>query len=96
MTSLCDNRAVVAIVNSGQSIMDRVRHLMRSLTFFLARWRVSLSFTYLPGVENGAADALSRNNVSISEAGTNFLRCLVHGTPDWTDVDWISLFSRCS
>ena len=69
VTCLCDNTAVVAIVNSGRSRMDRVMHLMRSLTFFLARWGVSLSCTYLPGVDNGAADALSRNNVS--EAGTD-------------------------
>ena len=65
VTCLCDNTAVVAIVNLGRSRMDRVMHLMRSLTFFLARWGVSLSCTYLPGVENGAADALSWNNVSL-------------------------------
>jgi len=37
-----DNAAVVAIVNSGRSKMDRVKHLMRCLSFFLAKWGVSL------------------------------------------------------
>ena len=55
VTCLCDNTAVVAIMNSGWSRMDRVMHLMRSLTFFFARLGVLLSCTYLPGVENGAA-----------------------------------------
>ena len=105
VTCLCDNTAVVAIVNSGRSRMDRVMHLMRSLTFFLARWGVSLSCTYLPGVENGAADALSRNNLSLFQRLVPtarkehtvlpgpLLRCLVHETPNWMDVIWISLFS---
>ena len=38
----CDNAAVVAIVNSGRSKMDRVMHLMRCLSFFLTRWGVAL------------------------------------------------------
>ena len=38
----CDNAAVVSIVNSGRSKVDRAMHLMRCLSFFLARWDVSL------------------------------------------------------
>ena len=34
---MCDNTAVVAIVNSGRSRIDRAMHLMRCLSFFLAR-----------------------------------------------------------
>ena len=34
----CDNAAVVTIVNSGRSKMDRAKHLMRCLSFFLAWW----------------------------------------------------------
>ena len=33
----CDNAAVVSIVNSGRSKVDRAMHLMRCLSFFLAR-----------------------------------------------------------
>ncbi len=59
----CDNAAVVAIVNSGRSKMDRAMHLMRCLSFFLARWGVSLVCRHIPGTQNGAADALSRGDL---------------------------------
>ena len=58
----CDNAAVVAIVNLGRSRIDRAMHLMRCLSF-LARWEVSLICRHIPGVENGAADALSRDDL---------------------------------
>ncbi len=45
----CDNMAVVTIVNSGRSKMDRAMHLMRCLSVFLARWDVSLVFQHIPG-----------------------------------------------
>ena len=60
----CDNAAVVAIVNSGRSKVEVVMHLMRCLSFILARWEVSLVCSHIPGVQNGAADALSRNALS--------------------------------
>ena len=105
---MCDNTAMVAIVNSDRSRMDRAMHLMRCLSFFLARWGISLVCRHIPGVENGAADALSTNNLCSfqrlkPEAKTEpvrlpecLLQYLVEGTPDWTRVDWITLFSRCS
>ena len=39
---LCDNVAVVAIVNSGRSKVEWAMHLMKSLFFFLAHWDVAL------------------------------------------------------
>ena len=56
MTCRCDNAAVVAIVNSGRSKMDRAMHLMRYLSFFLAKWGVSLLCRHIPGTQNGAAE----------------------------------------
>ncbi len=44
----CDNMAVVAIVNSGRSRMDWAMHLMRCLSFFLARWDVTLVCQHIP------------------------------------------------
>ena len=107
-TVLClsDNAAVVAIVNSGQSKMDRAMHLMKCLSFFLARWGISLVCRHLPGFQNGAADALSRNALpsfqrlvphasSVPSAiPDNLLQCLALGMPDWTKVDWFALFDR--
>ena len=58
----CDNMAVVAILKSGSSKDERAMHLMRSLFFFLASYNVILLGKHIPGVENGGADALSRDN----------------------------------
>ena len=51
----CDNAAVVAIIRSGSSRDERVMHLMRSLAHF----NMQITAQHVPGVENGAADALS-------------------------------------
>ena len=72
--------------------MDRAMHLMRCLSFFLARWRVSIVCRHiLPGAQNGAADALSRDDLhsfqrlvpGASEVPTvipnGLLQCLVFG-----------------
>lgn len=61
---LCDNAAVVAIINSGRSKCDRAMRLMRCLFFFLAQYRITLQGEHIPGVDNGAADALSRDRLS--------------------------------
>ena len=68
----CDNAAVVAIVNSGRSKMDRAMHLMRYLSFFLARRRVAL---HIPGVLNGAADTLSMPYLPSSSCCQEQARC---------------------
>lgn len=60
---LCDNAAVVAIIKSGRSKVERAMHLIRSLFFFLAKFGVVLVGEHIPGIENGAADALSRDNL---------------------------------
>ena len=61
---LCDNAAVVAILRSGTSKNEQVMHLMRSLFFLAAANNISIVGEHIPEVENGAADALSRNNCS--------------------------------
>ena len=56
VTCWCDNAAVVALVNSGRSKIDRAMHLMRYLSFFLAKWGVSLLCRHILGTQNGAAE----------------------------------------
>ena len=102
--SRCNNSAVVAIINSGRCKIARAMHLMRCLSFFLARWEVTLVCRYIPGADNSTADALSRDCLSsfqrlVPDAmqeptpiPEDLLRCLVHDTPDWTKVDWVALF----
>ena len=55
VTCQSDNAAVVAIVNSGRSKMDRAMRLTRCLSF-LAKWGVSLLCRHSPGTQNGAAE----------------------------------------
>lgn len=108
VTCRCDNAAVVAIVNSGKSKVDRLMHLMRSLFFIIAKWNVVLECRHIPGVDNGAADALSRDNLPsfqrlVPEARREpamipepLLRALVWEQPDWTAVSWTTLFTGSS
>ena len=57
---LCDNMAVVHVINSG-ACRDRVlMKLLRELHFVSARHSFQIVARHLPGVENLVADALSR------------------------------------
>lgn len=99
----CDNAAVVAIVNSSRSRDERVMHLMRSLFFFQACFNVTLRGEHIPGVDNGAADALSRDDhmsflsqvPSAQRAPTQIpevlLQALVTQQQDWTSASWTGL-----
>ena len=62
---VCDNAAVVAIINSGRSKDKLAMHLLRCLFFFAAEFNFFLFAQHLPGKYNVAADALSMNNVSL-------------------------------
>ncbi len=104
----CDNAAVVAIINSGRSKHDLVMHLMRSLFFFTARGNVTLQAVHLPGRHNQAADAISRDNVSLffrqvpwashrpTPIPSELVAVLLHHQPDWTSPVWRSQFAIIS
>ena len=102
VTCQCDNVAVVAIVNSGKSKMDRLMHLLRNLFFIIAKWNVVLECRHIPGVDNGAADALSRDNLPSfqrlvrREPAMIPEPLLVWEQPDWTAVSWTTLFTGSS
>ena len=68
---VCNNAAVVAIINSGRSKDNRAMHLMRFLTFFLSYYGFILFAEHLPGKDNIAAGALSRNNFSLFHKHVN-------------------------
>ena len=71
MKCVCDNAAVVAIINSGRSKDSWAMHLICCLTFFLSHFNMILFAEHLPGKDNVAADALSRGNIHtfVSSAG---------------------------
>ena len=62
---VCDNAAVVAILKSGKSKDRLAMHLVRCLFFFSAHFNIFLVAQHLPGRENVAADALSRDNLPL-------------------------------
>ena len=102
---LCDNMAVVVVVNSGRAKDRILMHLLRSMFFIAAHWNIHMHATHLPGVENVAADALSRNNLSTflqavpgaADLPTPIPAALVDlviwEQPDWLSPRWAQLFS---
>ena len=60
---LCDNSAVVAVVNKGGAKDPTLSHLLRILAFVAAVLDLHITARHLPGIQNASADALSRNKV---------------------------------
>ena len=100
----CDNMAVVELLKSRTSQDQLLMHFLRCLSFYAAYFRFQFCTTHVPGVQNSAADALSRNNMllfhSIVPQGQQFLipsailDLLVHNRPGWGSQAWTSLFRR--
>ena len=61
----CDNEGVVIAVKGGYCKDPTLAHMLRCLFFLEARFDVLLSAKQVPGVENGAADSISRNNLPL-------------------------------
>lgn len=105
---LCDNAAVVAVINSGTSKCERIMQLMRSLFFFTASCNVFLTAKHIPGVENRAADALSRDDLPsffvqepkgqkvATPIPQELIEALVERPQDWTSQNWTRLLGTCS
>ena len=62
----CDNAAVVAVLNSGSSRDPELMHLLRCLSFFMAKFQFAVHASHVAGSKNVLADALSRNNLDQS------------------------------
>ena len=59
----CDNAAMVAIINQGNSKEPECMHLMRCLSFIAAQFSFNMVASHIKGTENDLADAISRNNL---------------------------------
>ena len=59
----CDNQAVVAAIKGGYCKDPAMAHMLRCLFFLEASFNISLSAVHVPGVDNGAADSVSRNQL---------------------------------
>ena len=60
----CDNMSLVGAIQKGNSKESVVMYLMHSLWFFVAFYDIDLVINHIAGVNNCAADMLSRNNMS--------------------------------
>ncbi len=97
---LCDNSAVVGIINSGASKNPEAMQLRRCLAFLAAKWQFHPIATHIKGTDNILADALSRDNVSLfrtlypqanaqpSAIPEEVLDLLYLCEPDWTSKSW--------
>lgn len=100
-----DNAAVVGIVRSGTSKNELAMHLVHCMSFFTARFQLRVVAAHIPGSKNVAADALSRNRLSVFRLQVPNARpeatmvpqelwdMLVTRRPDWTSQTWSEQFS---
>ena len=99
----CNNEAVVAIINKGDS-REECMHLMRCLAFFRAKFNFTLYAQHIKGSLNDLADALSRDRLHYFMA--NYPQAQVQPTalppelldltiirkPDWMSSTWTELW----
>lgn len=97
-----DNMAVVQVLRSRTSRDNIIMHLLRCLSFYAAFFQFNVVTDHIPGVQNIAADAISRDNIplflsltpqcpqcSIPKAVTDLL---VEQQPNWGSANWTKLF----
>ena len=105
---LCDNEAVVGIVNKGTSRDSEVMHLVRCQAFFTAKYQFYLVASHIHGFSNVRADALSRINHSLFQVlhrQASPLLSAIPGSvfdlvflakPDWNSLHWMRLWTSIS
>ena len=95
----------MTIVNSGSTKNTQAMQLRRCLAYLMAMNQFSIRASHIQGTLNIAADALSRNDVllfrgcypqaqqqgSLIPAG--LLDTLLLREPDWTQKDWMELWT---
>ncbi len=91
VTCHCDNKGVVAVINSGYSPVPQIMHIQRSLLFIRAHYQVNVWAVHVPGRKNSIADAISRKP-NPSRIPPDLLSLLVERQPDWTSWAWVQSF----
>ena len=97
-----DNMAVVATINSKTARVPLLMHLLRCFSFYSSYFRFHYSCVHVPGVLNAAADALSRNNLTLFSSlvpqapqftiPPSLFKLLIATRPDWGSPAWTQLF----
>ena len=101
----CDNMAVVEVLNRQAAKEPLMCHQLRTLFYLAARFDFDVTARHTPGVSNVAADAISRNNISLflsqvpraSLLPTHVPQELISGlsspSPAWRSHDWTNWFA---
>ena len=97
-----DNMAVVHGVKNLNATDNLLCMLLRCLYFYAAYYRFTFTAQHIPGVDNVAADALSRNKLSLFRSlfpqvpryaiPGNIAQLLLSQVPDWSSASWMSQF----
>ena len=98
-----DNMAVVEILRKRTSSDPQVMHLLRCFVFYAAVYHFTFTAEHIAGVHNTAADAISRNNITLfcslvpqvrrTIIPQAVLELLVNQKPDWGSPTWTALFA---
>ena len=62
---LCDNQAVVSIINKGRSHCPLIMPFMRRITWLSVQYNFILTARHVPGHDNVIADSLSRSKFQV-------------------------------
>ena len=102
---LIDNLAVVMVVqkltcNARDPLLG---NLLRRLFFYAAHFNFTFAATHIPGIQNTAADALSRGNLPLFTSlfpqvprvvvPPAVLDLFMQQSPDWNSIQWTTLFT---
>ena len=105
--AVCDNAAVVVMINKRTSSNSAAMHLLRCLYFICSKFHITLTSEHVAGTLNKAADALSRDNVEgflqeVSSASStpsaissSLMEILIHRRPNWLSAEWSAAFQSC-
>ena len=105
MCTHCDNSAVVEIITNGRARDCLLCHQLRALFFISAYFQFEITAAHTPGEDNGATDALSRNNLSSffsqvpsaalspTQVPLELQLGLSTDKPAWRSREWTSRFS---
>ena len=98
-----DNMAVVELLKSCTSHDPLLMHMLRCLVFYSAYYRFQITAEHIPGILNTAADAISRNNISLFQSlvpqtppvalPQTMVDLIVNNRPDWGSNRWTHLFT---
>ncbi len=97
-----DNAAVAAVIQQRSARDPLLLHLLRCLNFYAAHFQFRYTAKHVPRVLNVAANAISRDKITLFQSlvpqatqlvvGQALLDLLVSRRPDWGSPDWIRLF----